>query len=323
MKRRNLLVTVALAFGLIISPVSALASNNDKGGNRRSGSSRGARTEQQAKVRGNSGKGNARSVGTAPRATRVSAPGQTSQKRNSGNASKSSGHATRRGEQPATTRPGSSHSTGHTTRPGSSHSTPTVRPGSQSTPKRPGNNMHSAPRPGQGNHPVKTVKVPSRPPKGYGWNRPRPPRPPRPKRFAHPLPVFRPVLGLTFGSLLNVGLSTLVNAGYNVVGSVNNHIYLSNVAGFGLTWPQVTVYYDGGAMSGAMYHYSSMTPSMARYNSVYRTLCNEYGMPLEHSVAGGVTSVTWWGDNGYITLQYGPSAGSGSTIYATDIIYGL
>ena len=115
----------------------------------------------------------------------------------------------------------------------------------------------------------------------------------------------------------------LVNTGYNVVGSVNDRIYLSNVAGFGLTWPQVTVYYDSGAMSGALYHYSSMSPGMSRYNSVYRALCNDYGQPVERSVSGGVTSVTWWGDQGYITLQYGPSTYSGSTIYATDLIYGL
>jgi hypothetical protein len=132
-------------------------------------------------------------------------------------------------------------------------------------------------------------------------------------------------LGLTFGSLIDYGVSSLLNAGYCIAGAIEDAIYLSNVTQFGVLWPEVTMYYGNSGMSGARFQFGSYSPGMTRYNSVYQTLCNSYGSPVSMSRQSGIVSATWWGGNnsGYVTLSYGPGmTETGGTMYYTDLIYG-
>ncbi len=254
---------------------------------------------------------------------------------NSGNASKPGGGAA--------VKPGNNW--GNPVRPGGSSA---VRPGGSSavrpgaSPVRPGN---SAMRPGAGSKPVPAVRPPYSPLRpgyrpgvvvnNYGWYNPYPgrwerPLPPPPVfpvniRPVYTVPSISSVLGLTFGTLIDVGLNSLIRAGYNVVGSVNDAIYLSNVMQFGYTWPQVSVYYGPSGLASTRFQYLSSGSSQSRYRSVYNQLCTLYGSPVLENVNNGIITATWWGGdrNGYVSLTFGPGVmQNGSVGYFTDIIYG-
>lgn len=195
-------------------------------------------------------------------------------------------------------------------------------------------NPRPNPRPNPGLHHGKKPIV--RPHAGYrpsyvgrpfgSWGRPLPPPPRRPaRRYYASAPLIDFGLGLVYGSLLNAGVSTLINAGINVAATVNNAIYLSNVIRYGVTWPQVTMYYDSGRLSGARYQYGSPYTNYGVYDDVYRQLVRAYGSPLSVDYNGASRTATWWGggSSGYVTLSFAPGYdNSGEVIYYTDLLYG-
>ena len=244
------------------------------------------------------------------------------------------GSSTPRPGNTTTTRPGNG-----STRPGSSTPRPgnttTTRPGS-SLPRpgsgsnngvRPGN---SVPRPGTGGRPASRPTPPPRPayrpPVSYRWERPLPPPPPRYNYIRVGVPSIGSVLGLAFGSLIDYSIGSLINSGYTITSTYGgNTVYLSNVAQYGVTWPEATLFYVDGGLSGARFQYGSYSPTDYRFMTAYRQLCATYGDPVSYTNNYGYPVATWWGGNntGYITLQYGPGVtNTGATMYYTDLIYG-
>lgn len=210
-------------------------------------------------------------------------------------------------------RPGAGHGN---VRPGNpSHPGSSVRPGTPVRPGHPGPSV-SAPRPGT---PVYApLRYPSRP----AWDRPLPPRPPR-RVIVPSAPVIPSILGISFGSMINSGISLLSQGGYNILGYASDAVYLSNVFQFGFDWPTVTIYYGNNGMSNARFQYSSLLPGLSRFNSVYSQLSTRYGRPVSNSWTNGVNTVVWAGGNGYVSLVYGPAYDQfGNTAYYTDIIFG-
>lgn len=197
-------------------------------------------------------------------------------------------------------------------RPGGGHSAP--RPGAGGS-YRPGNDRywHNHPRPNYG-----------RPKYHFGRWRPLPPPPPRPRNYYvynYSVPSISSILGITFGTLIDYGIRSLINAGYTVAGYQNNAIFLNNIPMLGLTWPQATVYYGNNGMNGALFQYRSDRYNAGTYDDVYYQLCRTYGDPLESRSNGTSRSATWWGGNntGYITLSV---SGQNNGYYNTDLIYG-
>lgn len=60
--------------------------------------------------------------------------------------------------------------------------------------------------------------------------------PPRGWRPAGRIPVIRGILGLTFGSAINISLDYLLSSGYNVDGYTNDIVYLRNVSAMNYVW---------------------------------------------------------------------------------------
>lgn len=229
---------------------------------------------------------------------------------------------------------------------GDGHRTAQTRPANTNTTnhRNPGNKNHNNHnvKPA-GNHSVKpagnhNVKPPVRPSHDNGnhfgrykyrnnwtpWMRPIPPRPVRPTVVHVHAPRISTVLGLAFGSLINAGVNALIGAGYNVVGTAANTIYLGNVNRYGVIWPEATIYYGDRGMNGALFQYGSRTPGLSQWETAYAQLCNEFGAPVESSYANGQRTVTWWGgyNTGYITLRYTTDYDAGYPVYYTDLIYG-
>lgn len=173
---------------------------------------------------------------------------------------------------------------------------------------------------------------PPRPGGGF-WGAPAP-NPYRIRYWAPPVPRYVTVLpsvpgigtilGLTFGSFIDAGISSLFNAGYNIAGYYDNAIYLSNVRQLGYLWPEVMVQYTDGLMSGTQFYNWTAMPDQAMYYNIYNQLCARYGNPVDINYNNSGPTSTWWagGNTGYITLSYGygPSA-TGINNYYTSLTY--
>ncbi len=180
-------------------------------------------------------------------------------------------------------------------------------------------------RPGYRPRPHAYRPVPHVPHHGWGWGRPLPPRPPRPRYYRTNAPLISFGLGLAYGALFDTSIGALINAGLNVAAAVNNVIYITDVARYGVNWPNVSVYYNNGAMSGARYQYGSSVLDTNIYNSVYNQLCAAYGAPVSIEQNGTTRTATWWGggNTGYISLQLDSAYDDlGQPVYYTDLIYG-
>lgn len=348
---RRIIIGISLVFGLLFSPL-AYADNNrgnrggGGGGNHRTG------TEQRSSNRGNSAnRGN-------------SSTRQQPNKGNQGNKKVDKGNGTTRpqhsqfvndgGQKDSGKRPDKgSGNVDNGRRPGNSGNGGNVnngnrpgnggnhgnggnvnngnRPGNGGNNgnhgNKPGNNWNgSAPRPGHGSNVMPYYSTRPKP-VGHHWSRPLPPPPPRYAGGYRPyVPTIGEVLGVTFGSLINYGVSQLIGAGYNVLSAVDNIIYLNNVNQFGVVWPYVTMYYaPGGGMTGARFQYSSGYNNWGNYNSAYTQLCRMYGAPVSVERYGNNAKAVWWGgnNNGYITLSYSPGYDQyGNPYFYTDMIYG-
>lgn len=201
---------------------------------------------------------------------------------------------------------------------------------------RPGNGNNNY-RPGVGNHRPGVGHVPShpapRPPHIAPPHRPyRPPMlrphyrpmPPRGWRPARPVPVIRGILGLTFGTAINLSLDYLLSSGYHVDGYTNDIVYLRNVSALNYIWTDAALYYGTGGLDASSFYYSTPRYDLARYNNVYNSLVATYGMPVSVNNAPGSIGATWFGgNNGYITLSFGSNNLNGSLRYLTTLTFGL
>ena len=332
---------------LIIAP-SAVGSEqsqrrNSGGGNHRTTTTTTSRgnnrtsSRQDAASKSNISNRNTNSVSARPASGNSgSRPGNSGSRPNSGNSGSRPGNGNNN-NRPGNgnhgnnnNRPGSGNHGGNNNRPGSgNHGGNNYRPGGNhggGHGYHPGGGPHygsSAPRPGAGSRPRPIY----RPPVSYRWERPLPPPPPRYRTVRVGVPTIGSVLGLTFGTLIDYGVATLINAGYNVTSTYGgNTIYLTNVNQYGINWPQATIFYGNGGMSGARFQIASYSPTDLNFRLAYQQLSSIYGNPVSYDSNGGFPIVTWWGGNntGYITLQYGPGVTStGGQMYYTDLIYGM
>ncbi|WP_303022967.1 hypothetical protein [Duncaniella muris] len=189
------------------------------------------------------------------------------------------------------------------------------RPGNNG--HRPGIGHHSAPRPPH----VAPPHRPYRPVMARPHHRPMPPRGWRP---AGRIPVIRGILGLTFGSAINISLDYLLSSGYNVDGYTNDIVYLRNVSAMNYVWTDGALYYGTHGLDASSFYYSTPRYDLARYNNVYNSLVATYGMPVSVSNTPGSIGATWFGgNNGYITLSFGSNTMNGRLRYLTTLTYGL
>lgn len=171
-----------------------------------------------------------------------------------------------------------------------------------------------------GGHPV------GRPSAGRPISRPfmRPmarPVPPPSWRARPGLPVIGGILGLNFGSALNVSLSFLRGNGYTVNGYANDVVYLRNVPVLNYIWTDGALYYGTSGLDASSFYYTTAVRDVTRYNSCYNVLVNTYGSPVSVVREGGGVVSTWFGgNNGYITLSFGSGQGGG---FLTTLTYGL
>ena len=183
---------------------------------------------------------------------------------------------------------------------------------------RPPQHHHSAPSHNHHHHHVSRPHCP--PPRPYHR-----PVPPPSFRAYHGCPVLRSIVGITFGTAINLSLDYLNRNGYTVHGYGNDVVYLRNISQYGYNWPDATLYYSSHGLVGSEFVYSTSYNSRSRYNSVYNTLYNQYGAPISvDSSANGVT-VTWWGyDNQYVSLDYHPIyTNNGQLRYVTTLSMGM
>lgn len=148
--------------------------------------------------------------------------------------------------------------------------------------------------------------------------------PPRGWRPARPLPVIRGILGLTFGTAINLSLDYLFNQGYTVDGYSNDVVYLRNVSALNYIWTDAALYYGNGGLDASSFYYSTPRYDLARYNNVYNALVATYGMPVAVNNSVGSMNATWFGgNNGYITLSFGANSMSSGLRYLTTLTFGM
>ena len=219
------------------------------------------------------------------------------------------------------------------------------RPGNNNNGHRPGNNGHNPGRPGHGGY---NPGRPHRPGGDYRPNRPnrphrptvivpphrphrppmrpwsRPVRPPswRPRPAA---PVIASILGITFGTAINMSLDYLINRGYTIDGYGNDAVYLRDVNEMSYYWPDATLYYGAGGLARSEFLYSTSYPDPMRYNSLYTRFNRTYGPPINIVRTGGVLSATWFAPNrGYVTIDYRSQYSLGGDLrYFTTLTFGL
>ena len=238
-------------------------------------------------------------------------------------------------------RPGNNGSSkGH--RPGNNNP---GRPGNNNNGHRPGNNGHNPGRPGHGgynpgrphrpggdyrpnrpNRPHRPTVIvpphrPHRPPM-RPWSRPVPPPSWRPRPAA---PVIASILGITFGTAINMSLDYLINRGYTIDGYGNDAVYLRDVNEMSYYWPDATLYYGAGGLARSEFLYSTSYPDPMRYNSLYTRFNRTYGPPINIVRTGGVLSATWFAPNrGYVTIDYRSQYSLGGDLrYFTTLTFGL
>ena len=263
---------------------------------------------------------------------------QNSRPNNSGRPSNSSG---RPGNNNNGHRPGNNGgNNGH--RPGNNNP---GRPGNNNNGHRPGNNGHNPGRPGHGgynpgrphrpggdyrpnrpNRPHRPTVIvpphrPHRPPM-RPWSRPVPPPSWRPRPAA---PVIASILGITFGTAINMSLDYLINRGYTIDGYGNDAVYLRDVNEMSYYWPDATLYYGAGGLARSEFLYSTSYPDPMRYNSLYTRFNRTYGPPINIVRTGGVLSATWFAPNrGYVTIDYRSQYSLGGDLrYFTTLTFGL
>ncbi len=185
-------------------------------------------------------------------------------------------------------------------RPTSNH-----RPNNNHGFKQPAHAVAPAPKP---HRPHMAVQPPHRPyrPVPAPWRRPVRPAHWRPAPHA---PSLSTMLGVAFGTAINLTINQLINNGYNVGGYNSNTVYLTDVNQTGYFWPDATFYYNAGGLDRSEFFYTSTYNDNSRYLNLYRAFTSRYGFPVNVVSAPLNMQATWFApDRGYITLQYGNGA---------------
>lgn len=193
-------------------------------------------------------------------------------------------------------------------------------------PNRPnfGNNHRPGYRPGHGGPRPPMIAPPHRPYRPVMHRPHYRPMPPRGWRPLRPLPVIRGILGLTFGTAINLSLDYLINAGYTVDGYTNDIVYLRNVSALNYIWTDAALYYGNSGLDASSFYYSTPGYDLARYNNVYNALVATYGAPVSINNTVNSIGATWFGgNNGYITLSFGANNMSSGLRYLTTLTFGL
>lgn len=324
MKRILRILAIAAICGVLVAPqVEARGnrpSHSQSGGGQRNGGSRGG-------GRGNSGSTHSRPSSPAPR------PGNSGTNNGGNHGGNRPGHnpggkPDNPGNRPGN--PGGNHGGG--TRPGNNHgNNPGNRPGNNPghRPGQPGHNPghdHGyrpnpphAHRPGR---PMHSVPPPHRPHYHSPWAPPRPPRGWRPGRV---YPTFSTILGITFGTALDLSLNYLYNGGYNVYSYGNNVVYLTNVNQLNLLWPDASLYYGARGLDRGEFIYSTSYYDTMRYNETYARLVAAYGAPVSTSYPSNGMQTCWFGNDGrFVTLRFAPTYGADGVMrYYTTLSFGL
>lgn len=164
----------------------------------------------------------------------------------------------------------------------------------------------------------------------------RPMLPPPPPHFYRPVPppAFRPsphgphfgtILGIALGSAINYTINQLFNSGYYVTGYTNNAIYLNDVLMLNMVWPNATLQYTRGLLTGSEFVYPSPYYNTDIYYRVYNSLQTSYGLPATMNyLSGGGMQATWFGFDGRfvnLTFQAG-TAMDGQLRYYTTLSFG-
>lgn len=303
-----------MALSMAVLPVTAQADNHNGGRQSHFSSSQSNGAGHKPRPGGNNG-----DHGNNTRPSDGHRPGN-------GNNNGNNGHRPGGAPNPGTHRPGGNGSSGH-------------RPGNGNHDWRPGQsgNGNHRPNPGHrppgGNHrPGPPAPPPPRPhrPHYFGgghhnhhvpffgsYHRPSPPPRWRPVAYG---PSFATILGVAFGTSVNLSIQALLNRGYSVTSYGNNVVYLTNVPQMNYYWPDAALYYNNGALCGSSFTYPSSYYDMSRYNALYNTFCGQYGMPVSSVNQGGIISSTWFGyDNRYVTLEFNSNYGN----YYTTLSFGL
>lgn len=150
------------------------------------------------------------------------------------------------------------------------------------------------------------------------------PMPPRGWRPSGRIPIIRGILGLTFGTAINLSLDYLINAGYNVDGYTNDIVYLRNVSAMNYVWTDAALYYGNAGLDASSFYYSTPGYDLSRYNNVYNALVATYGVPVSVNNTVNSMGATWFGgNNGYITLSFGANTIGSGLRYLTTLTFGL
>ncbi len=114
-------------------------------------------------------------------------------------------------------------------------------------------------------------------------------------RYYASAPIISGVLGVEFGTYLDASLNYLYYNGYDIDGYQDNVVYLRNVNMMGYSWPDVMLQYDNnGGMCYAEFVTSASYQDDYRYRSIYNSLCNSFGTPIN----SGNGHFSWYGRNG-------------------------
>lgn len=322
MKRilRNL--SVALLCGVLVAPsISAQRRNN--------GETNGGRIEQRSSSRSSSSRSNRESNNSSRNNNSNRRQNTNSNNRNNSSTSQrpgfNSNNNNRPNNRPDANRPNMGNNNRPNNRPDANR--PNVghngRPNSPAM-NRPGHDFGPN-RPGAGHHqhftPKRPPHRPYRPPMIRPVHRPMPPVGWRP---AGRLPIIRGILGLTFGTAINLSLDYLFNNGYTIDGYTNDIVYLRNISALNYIWTDAALYYGNNGFDSSSFYYSSPDYNLTRYNNVYNSLVTSYGMPVSVSNSMHSMSATWFGgNNGYITLSFGENTINNRLRYLTTLTFGL
>lgn len=325
MKRilRNL--SVALLCGVLVAPsISAQRRNN--------GETNGGRIEQRSSSRSSSSRSNRESHNSSRNnnSNRRQNVNSNSNHRNNSSTSQrpgfNSNNNNRPNNRPDANRPNVGNNNRPNNRPDANH--PNMgnnnRPNNRPDMNRPGHDF-GANRPVAGHHhhftPKRPPHRPYRPPMVRPVHRPMPPVGWRP---ASRLPIIRGILGLTFGTAINLSLDYLFNNGYTIDGYTNDIVYLRNISALNYIWTDAALYYGNNGFDSSSFYYSSPDYNLTRYNNVYNSLVASYGMPVSVSNSMHSMSATWFGgNNGYITLSFGENTINHRLRYLTTLTFGL
>ncbi|MDE6403605.1 MAG: hypothetical protein K2K86_07340, partial [Muribaculaceae bacterium] len=224
------------------------------------------------------------------------------------------------GNRPASgNRPGGNNRPGNNNRPSGNHNKPgNHMPG-------PGHNHPTPPPPQHGHNAMRPGHhTPPPPPCHSHWPAYHRPTPPPGYVYRGHGPSFGTILGIALGTAINQSLNYLYNNSYLVAGYGNNEIYLNNVMQMNFAWPDAVLYYNGGYLSSSRYIDYSTYNNTYRYNSLYNTFINQYGMPASVSNSGSSMSASWFGYDGrYVTISYSPGyTANGAYCYYTTLTFG-